>query len=76
MSVTVSRGCVSLNREGADGSVEGGVACGMNVAIPGRAKSSHKNEDLSDDELDEYDLENYDEDEYTGKKNLNVRCAV
>lgn len=38
----------------------------------GRAKSSHKNEDQSDDELDEYDLDNYDEEEYTGK-NLNVR---
>lgn len=76
MSVTVSQGCVSLNRDGADGSDEGQMAYDMNVALPGRAKSSHKNEDLSDDELDEYDLENYDEEEYRGKKNFNVRYAV
>lgn len=56
---------MSLNRDGADGSNEGQMACG-------RAKSSHQKEDQSDDELDEYDLDNYDEEEYTGK-NLNVR---
>lgn len=76
MSVAVSQGCVSLNRGDADGSDEGQMEHGTNVAIPGRAKSSHNNEDLSDDELDEYDLENYDEEEHTGKKNLNVRYAV
>lgn len=76
MSVTVSQGCVSLNRDGADGSNEGQMTDGMNVAIPDRATSSHKNEDLSDDELDEYDLENYDEEEYVGKKNLNSRYTV
>lgn len=73
MSVTVSQECVSLNRDGADGSDEGQTACGTNEAIPGEAESSRKNEDLSDNELREYDLENYDEEEYAGKKKLNVR---
>ncbi|XP_075012700.1 periodic tryptophan protein 1 homolog isoform X2 [Calonectris borealis] len=62
-------------RDGADGSDEGQMAYGMNVAIPDRAKSSHKNEDPSDDELDEYDLENYDEEEYTGDIKLGDSLA-
>lgn len=49
------------------------MACGTNEAVPDGAESSHKNEDLSDNELREYDLENYDEDEYAGKKKLHVR---
>ncbi|CAM9975976.1 unnamed protein product [Bubo scandiacus] len=59
----------------ADGSNEGQMAYGVNVAIPGRAKSSHKNEELSDDELGEYDLENYDEKEYTGDLKLGDSLA-
>ncbi|KAK4832472.1 hypothetical protein QYF61_023519 [Mycteria americana] len=62
--------------DGADDSNEGQMTYGMNVAIPGRAKSSHKNEDPSDDELDEYDLENYDEEEYTGDLKLEDSLAA
>ncbi|XP_059672410.1 periodic tryptophan protein 1 homolog isoform X1 [Gavia stellata] len=62
--------------DGADGSDEGQMAYGMNVAIPGPAKSSHKSEDRSDDELDEYDLENYDEEEYTGDIKLGDSLAT
>ncbi|KFZ63516.1 Periodic tryptophan protein 1, partial [Podiceps cristatus] len=61
--------------DGADGSNEGQVACDMNVAVPGKAESSHKNKDPSDDELDEYDLENYDE-EYTGDVQLGDTLAT
>lgn len=67
---------MSLNRDGTDGNDESQTADGMNVANPGTAEASHKNEHPSDDELGEYDLENYDEDEYAGKKNLGVRYAV
>ncbi|XP_052645409.1 periodic tryptophan protein 1 homolog isoform X2 [Harpia harpyja] len=60
----------------ADGSDEGQMEHGTNVAIPGRAKSSHNNEDLSGDELDEYDLENYDEEEHTGDLKLGDSLAT
>ncbi|XP_029896582.1 periodic tryptophan protein 1 homolog isoform X2 [Aquila chrysaetos chrysaetos] len=60
----------------ADGSDEGQMEHGTNVAIPGRAKSSHNNEELSDDELDEYDLENYDEEEHTGDLKLGDTLAT
>ncbi|KAM9245586.1 periodic tryptophan protein 1 homolog [Leptosomus discolor] len=62
--------------DGADGTDEGQLARGTNVAVPGGAKSSHKNEDLSDNELDEYDLENYDEEEYTGDLKLGDSLAT
>ncbi|XP_010155133.1 PREDICTED: periodic tryptophan protein 1 homolog, partial [Eurypyga helias] len=62
--------------DGADGSSEGQVACGTNVAVADGAKSSHKNEGLSDDELGEYDLENYDEEEYTGDLKLGDSLAT
>ncbi|KFP67284.1 Periodic tryptophan protein 1, partial [Cariama cristata] len=62
--------------DGADGSDEGGMAHDVNAAVPGGAKSSHKNEDLSDDELDEYDLKNYDEEEYTGDIKLGESLAT
>ncbi|KFQ18751.1 Periodic tryptophan protein 1, partial [Merops nubicus] len=71
-----SQGCVSSNRDGADGSDEGQTACGTNAALPGRPESSHKNEDLSDDELDEYDLEHYDEEECTGDLKLGDSLAT
>lgn len=76
MSALVSQGCVSLNRDAADGSDEGQMASGVNVDVPGRAESSHENEDPPDDELDEYDLENYDKEECTGNKNVNVRYTI
>ncbi|KFQ52561.1 Periodic tryptophan protein 1, partial [Pelecanus crispus] len=62
--------------DGADGGDEGQMACGTDEAIPGKAKSPHKNEDLSDDELGEYDLENYDEEEYTGDMKLGDSLAT
>ncbi|XP_009952406.1 PREDICTED: periodic tryptophan protein 1 homolog [Leptosomus discolor] len=73
--VVVAQG-VWLARDGADGTDEGQLARGTNVAVPGGAKSSHKNEDLSDNELDEYDLENYDEEEYTGDLKLGDSLAT
>ncbi|XP_074436700.1 periodic tryptophan protein 1 homolog [Larus michahellis] len=55
--------------DGADGSNEGQMA-------RGRDKSSHKNEGLSDDELEEYDLDNYDEEEYGGDLKLEDSLAA
>ncbi|KAM6382418.1 periodic tryptophan protein 1 homolog isoform 1-T1 [Alca torda] len=55
--------------DGADGSNEGQMA-------HGRDKSSHKNEGLSDDELEEYDLDNYDEEEYAGDLKLEDSLAA
>ncbi|KAM6306909.1 LOW QUALITY PROTEIN: periodic tryptophan protein 1 homolog [Podargus strigoides] len=60
----------------ADGSNEGQTAHDINAATPGSAQSSHKNEDLSGDELDEYDLENYGEEEYTGDLKLGDSLAA
>ncbi|OPJ80428.1 periodic tryptophan 1-like protein [Patagioenas fasciata monilis] len=62
--------------DGADGNDDGQTADGMNVANPGTAESSHKDEHPSDDELGEYDLENYDEDEYTGDLKLGDSLAT
>uniref|UniRef100_A0A8C3K289 Periodic tryptophan protein 1 homolog n=1 Tax=Calidris pygmaea TaxID=425635 RepID=A0A8C3K289_9CHAR len=55
--------------DGADGSNEGQMACD-------RPKSSDKNEDASDNELEEYDLDNYDEEEYTGELKLEDSLAA
>ncbi|KAM4670424.1 periodic tryptophan protein 1 homolog isoform 2-T3 [Amazona ochrocephala] len=62
--------------DAADGSGEGQMASGVNVDAPGKAKSSHENEDPPDDELDEYDLENYDEEECTGDLKLGDSLAT
>ncbi|XP_014818762.1 PREDICTED: periodic tryptophan protein 1 homolog [Calidris pugnax] len=55
--------------DGADGSNEGQTASD-------RPKPSDKNEDASDNELEEYDLDNYDEEEYTGELKLEDSLAA
>ncbi|XP_069716032.1 periodic tryptophan protein 1 homolog [Phaenicophaeus curvirostris] len=60
----------------ADDSDEGPMANDTNEPVPSRGESSHKNEDLSDDELGEYDLENYDEEECTGDLELGDSLAT